>query len=52
MTGEPIVSTSDEDRLFDLLVDGELDEARRRELLAKLDHTPGGWRSCALYLGR
>ena len=38
----------DEDRLFDLLADGELEEARRRELLTGLDHRPGGWRRCAL----
>ena len=35
-------------RLMDLLVDGELNEQDRRELLARLDDTPGGWRRCAL----
>lgn len=40
-------STSDE-RLFDLLVDGELSEPQRRRLLASLDDTPDGWRRCAL----
>jgi len=35
-------------RLLDLLVDGELTEPERRDLLAKLDETPGGWRRCAL----
>lgn len=39
--------TSDDHR-FDLLADGELNEAKRRELLAGLDDEPGGWRSCAL----
>ncbi|NLE39232.1 MAG: hypothetical protein GX621_14510 [Pirellulaceae bacterium] len=37
-----------EDHLFDLLVDGQLDEPRRRELLSSLDDRPGGWRRCAL----
>jgi hypothetical protein len=39
--------TSDDQR-FDLLVDGELNEAARRELLSRLDEEPGGWRRCAL----
>ena len=34
--------------LLDLLVDGELPEAERRQLLLKLEETPGGWRACAL----
>lgn len=38
----------DDDVRFDLLVDGELTERQRRELLAGLDDEPGGWRSCAL----
>jgi hypothetical protein len=33
---------------LDLLVDGELPEAERRQLLAALEETPGGWRRCAL----
>ncbi len=33
---------------FDRLVDGELNEQQRRELLARLDGEPGGWRRCAL----
>jgi len=37
-----------DDRRFDLLVDGELSEAERRELLAGLDDEPGAWRRCAL----
>ena len=40
--------TPDDDQLFDLLVDDELGEAERRELLARLDHVPDGWRRCAL----
>lgn len=38
----------DEDRMIDLLVDGELSEQRRRELLAKCDARPELWRRCAL----
>ena len=34
--------------LFDLLVDGELSEQQRRELLVSLDDTEEGWRRCAL----
>lgn len=37
-----------DDHRFDLLVDGELGEAERGELLAGLDDEPGGWRQCAL----
>jgi hypothetical protein len=37
-----------DDRLIDRLVDGELAEAQRRELLARLESEPDGWRSCAL----
>jgi anti-sigma factor RsiW len=33
---------------LDLLVDGELPERDRRELLRTLEQTPGGWRACAL----
>ena len=40
--------TRDDDRRVDLLVDGELDEAERRELLTSLEQEPGGWRRCAL----
>jgi len=40
--------TADDDRRFDLLVDGELNPAERRRLLANLDDEPGGWRRCAL----
>ncbi|MFH1268526.1 MAG: hypothetical protein ABIK89_22615 [Planctomycetota bacterium] len=37
-----------DDRRFDLLVDGELPERERRNLLSTLDDLPGGWRRCAL----
>jgi len=37
-----------DDATLDLLVDGELSPAARRELLARLDGIPGGWRRCAL----
>jgi hypothetical protein len=37
-----------DDHRFDLLVDGELSEPQRRELLSQLDDEPGGWRCCAL----
>jgi hypothetical protein len=33
---------------LDRLVDGELGEAERRELLLRLEHEPDGWRRCAL----
>ena len=36
------------DPRFDRLVDGELDEHERGELLAGLDKEPSGWRRCAL----
>ena len=35
-------------RQFDLLVDDELSEPQRREILTSLDDTPDGWRRCAL----
>jgi hypothetical protein len=34
--------------LFDRLVDGELNEVERRQLLASLEERPDGWRRCAL----
>ena len=40
--------SGDESELFDLLVDGELDEQRRHRLLSGLDKRPDGWRKCAL----
>jgi hypothetical protein len=36
------------DHQVDLLVDGELSETDRRELLLRLEREPGGWRRCAL----
>lgn len=36
------------DRRLDLLVDGQLDEPQRRELLRSLEQQPDGWRRCAL----
>lgn len=36
------------DELFDRLVDGELSEAERHELLKRLDESPQNWRRCAL----
>ena len=38
----------DEGRVLDRLVDGELSQDQRRELLAALDDEPGAWRRCAL----
>ena len=40
--------SGEDDRQFDLLVDGELGEEDRRALLGRLDGEPGGWRRCAL----
>src|SRR5579864_3893352 len=37
-----------DDRRLDRLVDGELPENERRELLARLEIEPNGWRRCAL----
>lgn len=37
-----------DDATLDLLVDGELSSADRRELLARLDSIPDGWRRCAM----
>ncbi|NLY01393.1 MAG: hypothetical protein GXY83_35325 [Rhodopirellula sp.] len=37
-----------DNEVFDLLVDGELTESQRRELLTSLDASPDGWRRCAL----
>lgn len=38
----------DDERVLDRLVDGELAEADRKELLGALDDEPGAWRRCAL----
>jgi hypothetical protein len=37
-----------DDRLLDRLVDGELPEVERRELLIRFENEPDGWRRCAL----
>jgi len=36
------------DEQIDLLVDDELSESQRSELLRRLEHLPDGWRRCAL----
>ncbi|MBS0208112.1 MAG: hypothetical protein JSS27_04075 [Planctomycetes bacterium] len=41
---------NDEQRQLDLLADGELSEAERRQLLLRFEHEPGAWRRCALAL--
>jgi len=38
----------DDARLIDRLVDGELSERKRRELLLSFENQSGGWRRCAL----
>lgn len=40
--------TPENETWIDLLVDGELDDGRRRELLLALEASPDGWRRCAL----
>ncbi len=45
---DDISGLRDDDRRFDRLVDGELSEAERREMLLRLDDQPGAWRRCAL----
>lgn len=40
--------TPSEEELLDRLVDDELDDAQRRELLTALEQKPDGWRRCAL----
>ncbi len=40
--------SENDDLRFDRLVDGELSDTERRQLLASLDDEPGGWRCCAL----
>ena len=42
------MNTSDDSIAIDRLIDGELDEHERRELLLRLDTMPDGWRRCAL----
>lgn len=41
-------SQPDDQRQLDRLVDGDLSEPQRRELLAQLDRAPDGWRRLAL----
>lgn len=41
-------TNSNDEALFDRLVDGEIPSEERRRLLASLDDRPGGWRQCAL----
>ena len=40
--------TPEDQLLLDRLVDGELTESERRELLMRLERSPDGWRRCAL----
>jgi hypothetical protein len=40
--------SGNDDVRFDRLVDGELNDTERHQLLALLDDEPGGWRCCAL----
>src|SRR5436190_22665968 len=42
------VLSSDDTRLLDRMVDGKLNETERRNLLLRLEHSPDGWRRCAL----
>jgi hypothetical protein len=46
----PMTNTlsSEDDRLLDLLVDGELRDVDRRDLLLRFEREPDGWRRCAL----
>ncbi|MBU4272226.1 MAG: hypothetical protein KKE86_16105 [Planctomycetes bacterium] len=43
-----IDNTPADDTRFDRLVDGQLSEQQRHDLLAGLDDEPSGWRRCAL----
>jgi hypothetical protein len=38
----------DDDLDIEQLVDGELNDERRREVLVRMDREPGGWRRCAM----
>lgn len=44
----PFLPQPDDPQYLDRLVDGELSERQRRELLAQLDQRPDGWRRLAL----
>jgi hypothetical protein len=48
MTNELNSLPADEARWLDKLVDGELDDVQRRQLLMDLETQPDGWRRCAL----
>ncbi len=45
---EENVKPMDSESPLDRLVDGELSESDRSELLLQLEHEPEGWRRCAL----
>ncbi|MDD3585962.1 MAG: hypothetical protein PHQ75_02155 [Thermoguttaceae bacterium] len=40
--------TAEDKFMIELLVDGELDDPQRKELLIQLDRIEGGWRFCAI----
>jgi len=44
----PRLSDLSADEQLDLLIDGELSDSQRRELLLHLESQPDGWRRCAL----
>ncbi len=48
MNRDLIAPETVDEKLLDLLVDGELDAVRQRELLLRLDAASGGWRQCAV----
>jgi hypothetical protein len=48
MNEDNLLDPLDDSLYVDLLIDGELDDRRRRELLLRLEREPDGWRSCAL----
>ncbi len=48
MTHDLDSTPGEELRWLDKLVDGELDDAQRRQLLIDLENQPDGWRRCAL----
>jgi hypothetical protein len=48
MNDERTNTLTGDQQLVELLVDGELDEGRRRELLSRLDGMRDGWKRCTL----
>jgi hypothetical protein len=46
--GNHHIRNFEDDRLIDRLVDGELAEGERRDLLLRLETEPNGWRRCAM----